>query len=385
MVQGPEAETVAAWLDVIPRDLWAGRPSLILAHAALLLTRAQHEESFAAFEHAIDELLEVADHERAATVLFRLLQTMVTAGTSPERRITTGQRYLPRIDTTARMLPAARILQAASYAFGGRFPEAERELEEALASPGAALWPTLRTYAAIIRAAYIENQVGRSEEALAHLDEAAADLERREADDLLGFLPFAHLYRGYVLTDLGRHEETLAIIPRTQAAAVRRGLGSGGARILRWMRFVALAGLGRWEELEAELVPAETAGVEANCYSYRHRAPAAFLAAHRGDPASVRAHANAARGEMLAFGFATDRPFVLTSLAIAAWRAGLGGLAEELAGEAVTVARSVDGWTARGPGPRWSGPSWRATRTAGTASSRRRSSSPPPHRPPRPT
>ena len=98
MVQGPEAETVAGWLDAIPGELWAGRPSLILAHAALLLTRAQHEESFAAFEHAIDELLEVADHERAATVLFRLLQSMVTAGTRPERRITTGQRYLPRID-----------------------------------------------------------------------------------------------------------------------------------------------------------------------------------------------------------------------------------------------------------------------------------------------
>ena len=285
MVQSPEAETVAGWLDAIPRDLWAERPSLILAHAALLLTRARHEESFAAFEHAIDELLEVADHERAATVLFRLLQTMMTAGTSPERRIGTGQSYLPRIDPRARMLPAARLLQAASYAFGCRFPEAEREIEEALASPGAALWPTLRTYATIVRAAYIENQLGRSEEALVHLDEAAADLERREADDLLGFLPFAHIYRGYVLTDLGRYEETLAEIPRTQEEAVRRGLGSAGTRLLRWMRFVALAGLGRWDELEAELIPPETAGLEGTCYSYRYRAPAALLAAHRGDPA----------------------------------------------------------------------------------------------------
>ena len=150
----------------------------------------------------------------------------------PKRRIQTGQSYLPRIDARARMLPAARLLQAASYAFGCRFPEAEREIEEALASPGAALWPTLRTYATIVRAAYIENQVGRSEEALVHLDEAAADLERREADDLLGFLPFAHIYRGYVLTDLGRYEETLADIPRTVEAArsARPRLGEHPAR-----------------------------------------------------------------------------------------------------------------------------------------------------------
>jgi ATP/maltotriose-dependent transcriptional regulator MalT/DNA-binding SARP family transcriptional activator len=343
LAHGPYRRALGGWLAAIPEALWGNRPSLFLAEAALKLAAARHEASFAAFERAIDALVAAAEHERAAAVLFRLQNAMISAGAPPELRIATAERHLSRISPRARMLPAARLIQAASYGFGCRFADVDREIFEALTAPTVAAWPALATYAKAIRAGYIDNQVGRSEQALAALDEAVADLESRPADDLLGFLPMAHLLRGYVLMDLGRHEETLAALPGVEAIAEHRGLGY--ARVLAWFRAMALSGLGRWAELDGELAAVEdAAALEGSCYRYRTRGPAALRAAQRGDADAVRAQAAAARTEMRAFGPATDRPLVLRTIALAAREAGLGSLGAELAAEALAVARSVPGW-----------------------------------------
>jgi len=76
------AESLAGWLERIPRERWAARPGLLLAEASLLLASARHEAAFADFERAIERLATAGDHERAAAALFRMQQAMLAAGTS---------------------------------------------------------------------------------------------------------------------------------------------------------------------------------------------------------------------------------------------------------------------------------------------------------------
>ena len=174
MLNTPEAESLAGWLDQMPQELWAERPQLVLAHASLLLTRGEHEASFDAFERAIDQLLAAGELERAAAAFLRLLQSMITAGTRPARRIEAGLRYSGRIDPGARMLAPARILLASSYAYACRFEDAEAELRAALALPSARDSPVLSIYADIVRAYYIRYPTGQPDEALLDLQEAVA-------------------------------------------------------------------------------------------------------------------------------------------------------------------------------------------------------------------
>ena len=338
----PEAETLADWLDAIPPPLWEGRSSLVNAHASLLLTRAEHEASFAAFDAAIDALIAAGDQERAAAASVRLLQSMITAGTPPRRRIEAGRHHLDRLAPGARLMPAARILLATSYAYACRFDDAEGELAAALGSP-AGVTPVVRAYAAMARAFYIEYPLGRGEDALAALDQAIVELERYRAEDELAFLPYARVYRGYLLNDLARPDEALSEAARTGEAFSHRGIARSVRRALDCIRLTALAALGRWDELEVGL--AETAETfrpaESSSYGYRYRDPGARLAAHRGDSAAVQAHVAAARDEMRAFGIVFDNPMFLCNFARSAWEVGLVDLARELAGEASRIATAI--------------------------------------------
>ena len=71
MVPDPEGETLAGWLDAIPRPLWQDRPPIVLAQVGLLLHRARHEAAFAEAEEAIERLIDAGDHARAATAIVR--------------------------------------------------------------------------------------------------------------------------------------------------------------------------------------------------------------------------------------------------------------------------------------------------------------------------
>jgi DNA-binding SARP family transcriptional activator len=344
MATGPDAEILADWLDQLPQDLWFDRPGLVLAHAALQLTRGRYEESFSSFERAVERLLAIGDHERAAAALFRLLQAMVSSGTRPDRRIETGRAFLERLDPAARMLPAARIMQAAAYAYACRFEEAARELTAAERAPAVATWETLRVYASVIRAFYIDYQLSRSEDAVLVLEDAIADLERHEADDALGILAYARLFHVYLITDLGRFEDALTDAERTLEAARRRGIGRGMGRALSWARCMALAALDRWDDLARDLTPVGQSASrdEPTSYGYRMRAPAARLAARRGEAAEVRAHIGAARREMADYGTVSDAHMVLCDLALAARDVGLADLADELASEAQDAAATMN-------------------------------------------
>jgi len=340
MVHTPDAETLAQWLAAIPEERWSGRPGLVLAHATLLFTRGEYEASYSRMEQAIEELLGAGEDERAAVAFFRLLLSMIAAGAGPPRRIEAGRRYVPRLDPATRLLPAARLMLALGYAFGCRFAEAESELRAAVELPAAAATPILLLYSEVVRAFWIDYPQGRCDEALLRLDDAIARLERHEAEDELAFLVYARMYRGYLLNDLGRHDETLAEAARVLDVAARRGMWRAPRRMHAYLRCAGLAGLERWDELAAEIVPPAQASApgEVTHYSYRYRAPAAHLAASRADRASVAGHAAAARREMLAHGPGFDQPLILCELALAAWSADETALARELASEARAMA-----------------------------------------------
>ena len=340
LVTSPHAHSLLELLDAMPPEVWSDNPRLVTARAALLLIRGEHEASFDEFERAVEQLLALGDHERAAAALLRLLQSMITAGTRPARRIEAGERYIGRIHPTARVLPAARILLASSYAYACEFTRADAEIDAALALPASASQPVLQVYADVVRAYYVRAQTGRIEEPLAALDEAIAELGRHEAEDELGFMPYASMFRVYLLNDLGRHADAITEIVRTIDAAARRGMARTHRRVVAWIRSVALAGLGRWDELSRHLSPPVRAPGqrEPTSYSYRYRAVAAALDASRGDATAVAGHIAIARDEIGAFGRAFDSPMVLCDLARAAGACGLADLALDVARDARRIA-----------------------------------------------
>ena len=339
MALTPQADTLARWLDAIPRTDWANRPRLILAQAALNLTKARHEESFADFELAIGELLDQGEHNAAAATLFRLQQAMLTAGTRPARRAAAGELHRDRIDTNAPLLPGARILLATAYGYGNRFAEAERELEAALALPAARAVPILTIYAEVARAFYIEFWTVGPQQALATITRGVDQLEARQAEDRLAFRVFARMLQLYLLLEVGRYETCLDGLERSMDEFRAHGIGLTVERAYRWVRSGALVGLGRFDDAAAEFVhpPRAADPRDATSYSYRYRAPAARLAAHRGDVEEVRSQIVAARVEMEAFGVASDHSRFLGEFAVAAHVVGLRDLAIAQARDALRL------------------------------------------------
>ena len=348
MAASSEADALRGLLDALPRELWWDRPRLVLAHAMLLFTDGSHERSFAEIEHAIETLIEAGDDHRAAAALFRLFQAMLAAGTRAERRIDAGRRYLDRIDPAAETLPLARMFQAAGYGYASMFDEARQEIRTALALPAARGSLILPIYAAIFDAFYVRSQTEPMRVALAQMDEALDHLLRHETEDLLSFLPLVRLLRAYMLNDLGHYEEALAELERGREEAARRGTARAVARVGDWVRGVALAGLGRWDDLQSvmDLQAAQGQVGEPTSYTYRLRVLAARVAAQRGDLASA-ALITAARAEMQSFGHVSDAVYHLGDLAVAAHAAGLGEVAGDICEELVVVAEEgVSPWFA---------------------------------------
>ena len=221
-----------------------------------------------------------------------------------------------------------------------RYEEAEAEIAAAEAAPGARLLPIFATYAAVTRAFFVDRPLGRITEAATALDRAIEDLTAREAQDVLAYLPYAHTYRSVVLSEAGRYDEALAESSRVQAVADQRGIGRVAVGVVAWLRFAALAGLGRWDELAAELDASAISFTRfgAGGRSYLRHASLARLAAHRGDPTSVRAEIELALPGLRAQGYAFEVAIRLADLSASARAVGLAQLARDLAAEARTAA-----------------------------------------------
>lgn len=343
MALTPQADRLREWLTQIPRERWSRRPGLLLAEASLLFAGARHEAAFAELERAIGALVAAREHDRAAAALFRLQQAMLAAGTAPRVRIEIGERWRERIGGSAPLLPAARILLASAFGYSCRFDEARDELEAALVLPAARGSAVLPLYAAVVRAFYVDFWVEKPREALADLEAAQAELVLQATDDTLHFLPFAEMLRLYLLNEMGRFDDARDALEMFTVELERLGLIRTMARAQRWVEGTFLAGLGRWEDLAAlgagPPSVADRQGVTS--YTYRYRAPAALLAAHRGDVEGVERQVAAARSELAAFGAVFDEGSFLVDFALASHRVGLDESARGLALKAVDHAEAI--------------------------------------------
>jgi LuxR family maltose regulon positive regulatory protein len=338
MVTTAEADALAGWLARIPDEVASARPGLVLAQAWLLLGRSEHEAAFAALETAIEQLLAAGEQERAAVAFFRLLAGLTAMGGDPHvRGLEARRRFLGRIRPEMRMLPPARIMLATSFAYAGRYEEAEGELRAALALPAAGDFPALRVYADANRAFFISHYRGRSYEGLSAIDAAITWLEAHGSEDELAYLGWACAYRGVLLGHLGRWTEALLAADRWEAELRRSGQGTV-AGTSSWMRFQALAELGRWEELEARLAQSQplAAATPGSLFAIRHHVGAAQLEAHRGDAAAIAGRMAAVRERELPRFY---RAMLFADLATAAARAGLVGAARDLLDECGRDAR----------------------------------------------
>lgn len=349
-------------LDAVPPGLWSEMPGRVLAQASELFYRADYLGAFSAMEAAVERLTEAGDHARAAVTLVRLLRAVPLAGGLHERTIEMARRLIPRIGPSTGGLPAARVMLGLLLGEAGRYVEAEEELEAAARAAPADALTALQVN--VTRAFAIDHPQGRRTRALAALDAAIPELERSADDDELNYLVYARAFRAIVLSDVGRFADALEEAERVRPAAAARGLARVAVPVVAMLRMAPLAGLGRLDELGAELARSAPAfrRLGGALRGYRHDVAAAALAAAGADRAGVEAAVEAARAGLALHGLPHDAAMALVDLSGAALHAGLSRLAADLAAEAHAQAeRAQAPWAvtraamasaaALGPGP----------------------------------
>jgi len=339
MLNSPEAGTLADWLREIPADLWRDRPALVLAEATLLFHEGRFTDAFDALERALERLIATGEHERAATAYFQLIYMQMVVGTPQRRGVEVGRRYLPRLDAETPMLALSTIMMASEAGCACDYEEAAEGLRRAAALPAPNSSPLLPAITTTMRALFVDHPSGRSDEALGAMDQAIETLEAHAEEDRLGFMVLALILRALVLNHLGQFVRALEDAERASSIAEKRGTGAGLERVLTKLRAVALAGIGRFDDLEVELGRAgPRERLLGSNYAFRLAAPAARLAAHRGDVTGVAREIALARAAIAAYGFSFDVPMWLCDLAESAWEVGLAETAAELQAEAVAAA-----------------------------------------------
>jgi ATP/maltotriose-dependent transcriptional regulator MalT/DNA-binding SARP family transcriptional activator len=341
LVMAPGAEQVAGWLAAIGADEWSRRPALVLAEASLQFTHGDYAAGVAALERVADQLADADEHDRAAVAYFRLVQALTWAGAPRDRCIALGERLLRRLDPATAMLPAAEIMLAAAYAHVGRYTDAERALDTALDRPGARQHPIFGVYASANRAYFLDFRRGDIHTAAARLDAAIAELEARDAEDVLAYRSWVHSYRGVLLSYLGRWTEAMHVVRDWPELATRQGFGRLAQQVSTWHRLAHLAGLERWNELAEEL---RRAAPLAACnpdttFAQRYYSAAAQLAAAQGDAAGADRAIEHARATCCP---PFPRAMVLADLALAAAGTGRRRTAAELGEAAWDAARAAD-------------------------------------------
>jgi DNA-binding SARP family transcriptional activator len=342
MATSPQAATLAGYLAALPQELRHSRGSLVLVEGLLSYAQGRFEDAFEGLERAVERLLELDEHDRAAHLVSRFIMAQTAWGGSHERGIALGARYVPRIDPAARMLPRLRVFLAGSYAWVSRFDEAERELQAAMAAPGASDLPGLGAYVRVSRAYHIDAWQGRLREALRGLDDGIAELRSCREPDCFLYLVYAHVHRSYLYTSIGHHEAAIVAIEAACEVAERIGRAGALERLRHWFRALALTGLERWDELEVELVALrrEEPALRGTPLGHVLFAHSGRLAAHRGDLAGVRAEVQAARDSLAGLEPEPHQVGVLCELALACHAVGLPD-AVEFSTKALTAAETL--------------------------------------------
>ena len=314
VARSPEGPVLDVALREAGEGAWSDRARLVLGRATRVYRTGGYEESFALAERGIAAAIADGDDGVAATALIELMQNMLVAGTPPSRRVAAGAPLLDQLDPSP-LRSVARIWLVPGLAFGGERARAAEELRRARAE-GAGSHLPVGPYADVMEGFYIEFPSGRPERALHLLDGAARALaELGPAGDPHAMRVYALAYRPYVLNSMGRFAQALEASAET-VSCMRDYRLEVEERASRWWRMTALAGLGRWDQLEQELAPPASPTVprEITHYGYRYRAPIALLSAARGDVGEVAAQVNAALDEVARHGASPDHPWILCDL-----------------------------------------------------------------------
>ena len=327
----PQSRLLSRWIAALPEEMQAGRPTLRLAHAISTFAEGEHEQGFALLDGVIEDFLAAGEGDRAAEAFFMLIYGQMISGTRQSYALDVGFRQLPRIDESVALLPALMVLMASELGCATRYEEADRVLGDVLRLRMPTIDPLGQGYLASTRALFMDHPRGHSKQALATIDWVIGLFERNERHDGLAYILAVRVYRAIILNQLGRYDETLIELDRLVNNAVRRGIRGGADRMLTKLRAVALAGLERWDELEAVLALGEQVDdMRGSSYGFRTRAPLARLAAHRGDATAVAYHAAVVMDYVDAFGFSFDTPGWVCDIAAAAHQVGLSADARRL-------------------------------------------------------
>jgi DNA-binding SARP family transcriptional activator len=323
-------ETVEAWLAALPPD-HSRRPELMLLAGQLA--------------HGRGRLAEAIEHCRAAVSGFdangappflRFAARFALADISLAVGDLAGAAALGDAldepdadgDLTARALG---VLAAIALAVQGRFEEGRALCERAFADPAAApirqQWPIFEGY-------YLELPAGRLDEALVHLDEGIAVLERV---DPFGRLPYVLLFKFAIHEERGEEQEALAVAARAREMARQTGL-AGWIGVGSSVRIAGLrARLGDVAGAEADL--ADVSPGWRGWGIWELEATRAVIAAAQGQAREARAAAERAASELGDHVPWLDRMRCAAALAPALVRAGQPGRARDIV-EATLAARS---------------------------------------------
>ena len=175
MIETAEAETLAAWLDVIPRRALGRQPGARPGPGLRRSSRAASTpRAFDAIVRGLDELLGAGEHERAAVAFFRLLRAMAAVGGQHERGIAVSRRYLRASTRTPPWCPPRASCSPACTPSRAGTPRPRRSSRAAEALGREAGSNVLGAWAAATRALHVQHPRGDGDAALAALDEAIA-------------------------------------------------------------------------------------------------------------------------------------------------------------------------------------------------------------------
>jgi ATP/maltotriose-dependent transcriptional regulator MalT/DNA-binding SARP family transcriptional activator len=333
MAHTSEAETLVGWLEAIPEDLRWRHPGLVMAEASLLFDRGACEAYFGRIERAMEQLLAAGRAPQAATVLSDILLRAMVSGVGAERAAASGGRLAGDPDMPLDARAAFRLLAAVGNALCGRFDEARENLRTVASDAPEAISRSARALGAVLEGVV----AGRADAALRALD----DLGTEAREDIPFLETYADVIRIRLLNNLGRHEEAIAAVnalTQWEPISPRRGAIH---ELRAWEQARALAGLERWDELEALISPGPASSETDAPPSQRLRAPAALLAAARRNPGVVAMHVTAASVDLADQDVRLLQPEILCDLALAAWRAGLFDQARHLAEDAGRTSRAL--------------------------------------------
>ena len=342
MALSPESDTLAGWLDELDDATIDAHPELILARGVISFARGEMEESFSLLEAAILTLVERGDHDRAATALVRLWQSMNVAGTPVRDRVVIAERLLGLIEPDAQVTSMVRLQIATGRAWAGD-PEPLRVLCAQIAESERTAPAALAAFARAARAFLIDYPAGRTIEAALQLDALRSRLDIVGGRDAGTLTAFVAGFRAIVLNDVGRFEEALVEAERCRAGALRYGFAASATRTIAWLHAAAFAGLGRFDEIaEATLEPpTPTDGHSQSHYAYRLLSVRATVAAARDDAKAVEDAAATASVAIEAQGPEVDQPSALSDIADAAVVVGSRALAVTLAEQALGIATAL--------------------------------------------